>query len=581
MLPLRRTLAALWIGTGALACTEPTPPASTPDPAGSRPLPEGRSAAEAPPRSAESLITADLLRAHTEALSDDAMQGRRPGTDGGKRAVEYIVTAMRDLGLTAGGAESSFLQRVPMRAVEVDADAFALRFEAGRSRSVTLGWGTDFAGGSFASIEDRAVDGELVFVGYGATAPEYDWDDYADVDVRGKIVVAFVGDPPLTDGSFAGDALTYYGRWNYKFERALEAGAAGCLVVHETEPASYGWNVVQSSWSGERFGLDRPTAAPALGVQGWISADAATKLAKLSGSSLAQWHAKAIDKEFRAKPLGVRLRGTLPRTERKLADHNVLGMVRGATEPDRTVVIVGHWDHLGIDPDESKPDRIYNGAIDNASGIATILSVAAATKGREAAGQPLQQSVLFFASTAEEQGLLGSRYFVDHPSVDPAKITAVINLDSMNVQGETTTVEIVGTPQSTLEDLLAAVVEAQGRRVVPDTRPSSGGFYRSDQLSFARQGIVSLYFHAGLERREGGIAAGERIATERAARYHTVDDAFDPAWSFEGTQQDARAVFALVVALANGEFQPQWRPVSEFKDAKPPRGAQADANPAG
>jgi Zn-dependent M28 family amino/carboxypeptidase len=358
--------------------------------------------------------------------------------------------------------------------------------------------------------------------------------------------------------------MTYYGRWGYKFERALEAGAAGCLVIHEDEPASYGWNVVQNGWSGERFDIieDGEAAVPALAIQGWISRETAALLAKRSGNTLEQWHEGALEPGFQPIDTGVTLEGVLETTERQLSDVNVLGRLPGASKPEQAVFITAHWDHLGTE-DEPADDQdvIFNGAIDNASGIAGMLAVAADLSQRKPA---LHRSVVFLATTAEEQGLLGSRYYATHPLVPIKDILAVVNLDSMNVHGATQTVQVVGNGQTSLEDVLGSIATANGRTVVPDEHPEAGSYYRSDHFAFAARGVPALYFRGGKDMAQGGTAAGEKVAQERARIYHTVHDEFDPSWSFGGALQDARLVAELVAQVANADEAPRWDPGSEF-----------------
>ena len=522
-----------------------------------------------PPKAPLEVLSADLLREHTKALSDDTMQGRKPGTEGGRRTVGYISTAMKDLGLEPAG-EDGWTQRVRMRGVTTDASTVELAFNGGRGSDVPLQFGTAFVGGSYQRAGSKSIHAPLVFAGYGVTAPEYDWDDYAGLDAKGKVVVVFVGDPPVDDDRFAGEAMTYYGRWTYKFERALEAGALGCLVIHETEPASYGWNVVRNSWSGERIHIVEPNGKlpAALDVQGWISTEAAQALAKKAGTSLARWHEAAL-KKFKAVDIPVTLSGTWASTERRFSDDNVLGRIPGATRPEEAVFVTAHWDHLGTNPTaQPGEDAVFNGAVDNASGIAGMLGVAAAIQAGIRHGDAPSRSIVFFATTAEEQGLQGARYYAANPLVPLEKIAGVVNIDSMNVHGRTKTIQVVGPGQSTMEDVLREVAEAQGRTIVPDERPSAGGYYRSDQFAFARRGVPGLYFRGGTDMEHGGLQAGREIAAGRAARYHTVEDNYDPQWSFEGTEQDAEAVMEVVLRIANADKAPQWKPSSEFARIK-------------
>jgi Zn-dependent M28 family amino/carboxypeptidase len=546
------------------ACKKIDPPESEAAP---------KTAATATAFDAASVLTPDLLLEHTRVLSDDAMAGRAPGTEGGERAVAYIIEQMRSIGLAPAGEDGEYTQRVAMRSVALDPERSTLALAHGTQKSRVLALGEDIVAGSLGDAGTHHVDAPIVFAGYGITAPEYEWDDYDGLDVEGKIVLVLVGDPPLDDGRFGGDALTYYGRWSYKFERALEAGAHGCLVIHETEAASYGWNVVRNSWSGERFHVVGPSGEipPALGVQGWVSKDTAQRLAKDAGSSLATWHESALRPDFEPVDTGTRLRGELVTTERRISDVNVLGKIEGARWPDEAVFITAHWDHLGTKPDaDDGEDAIFNGAIDNASGIAGMLGVATAVEARRRAGNPPGRSIVFLATTAEEQGLLGSKYYAANPLIPLERIVGLVNLDSMNVHGRTRSIQIVGPGQSSLETLLAEVAREQGRTIVPDERPGAGGYYRSDHFSFAKRGVPAIYFRGSNDMEDGGMAAGEKLAAERAERYHTVADELDPTWSFEGTQQDALAVLELVLRVADAEDPPSWLSTSEFARLRPP-----------
>lgn len=544
-----------------LACN-PSPETAAPQEGGSTPEPTVEGRVPAP----------EFFRDHVRALSADEMQGRRPGTPGAEKAVAYLIAQMQALGLEPAGEDGKWTQTVPMRAVKTDTTKSALRMTdpscAGKKRNhsckpkVDEEWvfGKDWVGTTFAAEADHPIDAQLVFLGYGVTAPEYDWDDYAGVDMKGKIAVVFVGDPPVDDGRFGGKAMTYYGRWSYKFERAMEAGAAGCLVIHETEPASYGWNVPTSSYSGERFHVvDADGSVPAaMSLVGWISAETSQRLAGHLGTSLEAWHEAALDPKFQAQPTKFHLRGRLVTSERRTQDVNVLGKVPGKSRPDEAVIVTAHWDHLGVDADAADgEDAIYNGAVDNASGTAGLLGIAAGLQGRE-----LARSVILFATTAEEQGLLGSRYYAAHPLVPAAKIAGVVNMDSINVHGPTSAVEVIGSGQSTMEDVLAEVVAEQGRRVLPESRPEAGGFYRSDHFPFAKIGVPALYFHAALETLQDGDP--EQIQATRRANYHTVADELDESWSFEGTVQHVRTVLEVVARIADAEPAPSWKPASEF-----------------
>jgi Zn-dependent M28 family amino/carboxypeptidase len=481
---------------------------------------------------------------------------------------------MEALGLSPAGEDGGFLQRVPMRSVTLDPSRtqVALRTLAPAgakpaAEPLPLRLGEDIVVGSMGPAGTTQLEAPLVFLGYGVTAPEHDWDDFDGVDLAGKIAVVLVGDPPLDDGRFGGAAMTYYGRWTYKDERTLAAGAAGCLIVHETAPASSGWNAVQSSWSAERFDLRTPDGnVPAhLRVQGWIHQDLAERLAALGGRTLAELHARALAPDFTPIPLGVELVAEVVTTEHAFADVNVVGAIPGRTRPDEYVLVSAHWDHLGVDAKApAGQDAIFNGAIDNASGIAGLLAVAAGLRADVQAGRGPGRTVLLLATTAEEQGLLGSRYYAEHPLVPLPSIVGVANIDSMNVHGRTTTIAVTGKGQSTLEDVLAEVAAAQGRTLVGDARPEAGSYYRSDHFSFAKQGVPAIDFDGGLAMEEGGLAAGEALAKARAERYHTVADEYDPAWPLTGALQDVEAMTELVRRVAEADEPPRWKPGSEM-----------------
>jgi Zn-dependent M28 family amino/carboxypeptidase len=541
----------------AMLCACPAAPAvtgPTADPATTEPAP----APELP------ALTIEFLREHTRALSDDALGGRLPGSDGARAAVLSIVEDMQALGLEPAGENGSWTQTVRMRGVTVDQATTTLELAGGKGPAIAMPFGESWVGSSFAAGSEHLLDAELVFLGYGVKAPEQQWDDYAKLDVKGKIVVVFVGDPPVEDGRFAGKAMTYYGRWGYKYEAALAAGAAGCLVIHEDEPASYGWNVPKTSFSSERFTVLAADgqSAPALAMQGWISAQTADAIAKRGGKSLAKWHELALRPDFKPIVTNLRARGKITTSERVVEDVNVLGRLPGAKQPEQAVILTAHWDHLGTDAklEAAGEDGIHNGAIDNASGIATMLGVAAELR----RGQPLDRSVVLLATTAEEQGLLGSRYWVANPTVPHADVVAVINLDSMNVYGRTKQVEVVGWGQTTLEDILIELAAEQGRSVVGDSHPEAGSFYRSDHFPFAQVGIPALYFHSGLDMIDGGLEAGEQLRAGIKQRYHTPADEFDESWSFEGALEDAQLVVGVVQAVAAEGATPSYKPSSEF-----------------
>jgi len=511
-----------------------------------------------------------FLRETTRFLSDDAMEGRGVGTQGGRRAVAAITALMKRAGLEPAGDGGGWTQTVPLRSVWVDMPHTGLSIRSADGKTYDrLHIGREVLVNSFAPAGMQALALPIVFAGYGVTAPEYDWDDYEGVDVRGKLVLVFVGDPPTKDGRFEGEAMTYYGRWSYKFERALAAGAAGCLVIHEDEPASYGWNVVLASWSKPRFQVLEADGSlpPHLAVQGWISAQAADKIAKMAGTDLAAWHAAAMKSSFRARSLDLVFGGKLTTKDARTQDVNVVGRLPGKAHPQEGVVVTAHWDHLGIDDGSSAEDTVYNGAVDNASGVAGLLAVAGAL-----AKDPPDRSVLFVATTAEEQGLLGARYQAAHPAIPIDRLWAAFNLDSMNVGGRTKNIEVIGMGKTTIEDVLAEVARKEGRVLTPDERPGAGGYFRSDHFAFARRGVPALYFRGGLDLEKGGRSAGEAWLAERKARYHTVDDEFDPSWTFEGALQDATTLAEVVRRVAAGPARPAWKKGAKIPAPEPAGG---------
>lgn len=548
-------------------------PASTETAAASAPKAAADSQTSEPPAQGDANkaklrrgLDRSFLTEVTRHLSTDEMAGRLPGSPGAAKASAYLVQTMQSIGLVGAGNDGGFTQAVPMRSVSLDSAASQFAFvKAGKREPLVVG--EAIVASSYAAAGDHRIDAPLVFFGYGVTAPEQQWDDYDNVDLSGKIAVVFVGDPPVTDGRFGGSALTYYGRWTYKFERALELGAKGCLVIHEDAPASYGWNVVQSGWTGERFDIVAPDGKlpPALPVQGWISASTAETLAQHAGSTLAQWHELAISPEFRPVDTGVKLQADFRTTERRMSDSNIAGMIRGNEQPDHAVILTAHWDHLGTKPDAAAgEDAIYNGAIDNASGTATLLAIASEVKARAERLGPPKRSIVFLAVTAEEQGLLGSKYYTHAPTIPLANVAGVINMDSVNVWGRTRNVQVIGKGQSTLEDTLAMLAEKQGRVVVADERPERGSYYRSDHFSFARKGVPAIFFSGGKDFEQGGTAEGQRLAAIKAEHYHTIDDEFDPAWTFDGAIQDGELMLDLAWTIANDATLPTWKPGSEF-----------------
>jgi Zn-dependent M28 family amino/carboxypeptidase len=512
-------------------------------------------------------ISVDSLKDITRTLSSDAFEGRAPATPAEEKTVTYIVERFAKAGLQPGN-KGSWYQEVPLVEISASPDV-AIDIQGGPA-PLRFAYRTDMVVATY-QVRPRVEvkDSEIVFVGYGINAPERGWNDYAGIDVRGKTVIILVNDPdwqtPTLDGTFGGRAMTYYGRWTYKFEEAARQGAAAALIVHDTEPAAYGWNVVTSSWTGPQLGMDAANdhmdQSKAIG---WLTNDAARRLLAAAGQDLDTLSGAARAKGFKAVPLKLKASLTLDNSIRRQRSKNVIGLLPGATRPDEFVLYSAHWDHLGI-CDAVDGDTICNGAVDNASGVAGLVALAEAHR---AAGTP-QRSLIFLALTAEESGLLGSEYYAANPVYPLARTVGGVNLDGLNVVGETRDVVVVGGGKSELEDILARAVRAQGRTIVPEPTPEKGYFYRSDHFSFAKQGVPMIYFESGEDLVKGGKAAGKAAAEDYTAhRYHAPGDEYDPAWDWSGAVKDLQLFYAIGREMADGADWPNWYPTAEFRAAR-------------
>ena len=520
----------------------------------------------------DAAIRAEDFAAHVQTLASDEFEGRAPGSAGEEKTVEYLKAQFERMGLQPGNGDS-FFQTVPM--VETTADpSTTLRLTVnGQPRD--LAFGTDMVIGTRTGQPKISVENsELVFVGYGVNAPEQNWNDYAGVDVKGKTVVMFVNDPGFHAQDpqlFEGKRMTYYGRWTYKFEEAARQGAAGALIIHDTEGASYGWDVVKNSWSGAQFDLpasDDPD--PRLPMQGWLTGDAARSLLADLGHDLDALYRAANTRGFKAIPLKAQASVTLNSQISQKSSRNVIARLPGTTRPDEAIVYMAHWDHLGNHAHEGEAppaggDLIYNGAIDNATGVAGILEIAEAFT---AQNPKPERSVLFLAVTLEESGLLGSKYYVAHPSVPLAKTVAVINLDAMPVIGASRDMTVIGFGSSELEDLLAKVAKTQSRTLRAEATPEDGFYFRSDHFNFAKAGVPALYAKGGEDLIDGGTAAGQAAQVDyRDKRYHKPGDEFDPAWKLDGVVQDLEALYAVGREIAGGNQWPNWYEGNAFRAA--------------
>jgi len=509
-------------------------------------------------------IDVDRYGAHMQALASNDFEGRAPGTRGERLTLDYLVGEFAGLGLVPGNGES-YLQAVPM--VELtNVERSDLRLSAGGEELVLSYPEQMIIGTNRLGTEPQGVeDSELVFVGYGVVAPEYGWNDYEGLDVEGKTVVILVNDPGYATEDpalFNGRAMTYYGRWTYKYEEAARQGAAAALIVHETAPASYGWEVVINSWSGAQFVLGEAGDEPRLALEGWITVDTAQMLFEQAGLDYEAQKARARSVDFSPVSLGFEATASVRNSERRGESYNVLATIPGTERPDEAIVYVAHWDHLGRNLALPGGSGIYNGAVDNASGTAALLEIA---RLYQEAGAP-ERSVVFLAVTLEEYGLLGSRYYVNNPVIPTRQTVAAINMDAMSLIGPTRDVVVVGYGSSELEDILEPAVVAQGREMVQEPTPEAGFYYRSDHFNFARVGIPALYAKGGVDHRELGLDYGMQKAREyRDVAYHKPADEFDAAWTFKGVAEDMELLYVVGRSIADGDDWPNWREGNEFK----------------
>ena len=525
--------------------------------------------AAAPPETAStsSAITDSDLSRHIALLASDEFEGRAPGTGGETLTIEYIASEFERIGLRPG-VDGSYYQDVPL--VEITLDDDASSFLVGRNGVDTpLATGGDVVFWTGHAVSDiRVENSEMVFVGYGSVAPEYGWNDYEGIDVRGKTVVMLVNDPGYATGDpdlFNGNAMTYYGRWTYKYEEAARQGAAAAIVIHDTAPASYGWDTVRNSWTGAQIHLDRADGnISRIEAEAWITHDVAERLFSEAGLDLAAMKEAAQRRGFRAVPMGgMTATISLHNSIRRMRSPNVIGVVEGSERPDEYVMYTAHWDHLGVSSDSALEDPIFNGAADNATGVAAIIEIAelmAATEPRP------ERSVLFAAVTAEESGLLGSAYLAENPPVPLSQVAGGINIDLLLPVGRSRNVVVIGYGASELEDYLRQAAAEQGRTTEPDPAPEAGYFYRSDHVSFAKHGVPMLYANGGEDLLQGGRAAGRAFANDyRDNRYHQTGDEYDSAWDMSGILEDTRLFHTVGYRLSRTEEWPNWHLDNEFR----------------
>ena len=514
-------------------------------------------------------IDAAGLSAAVRFLSSDALEGRGPGSPGDRLARLYLATELQASGLTpAFGTPQapSWEQAFPMVGIESQAPA-NWEFSGPKGRLALRRWDEFIAASGVQKEAARMDDAEVVFVGYGIQAPEFDWDDFKGADLRGKVLLMLNDDPDWDDALFAGKRRLYYGRWTYKYESAARQGAVGAILIHTTPSASYPFQVVQTSWSGEQFELPAGDE-PRIEVAGWATESAAERLVALSGRKLASLVESAKSRSFRPVPLGVRTSLALANKIRRVETANVAGLLPGADPGlgSEVVIYTAHHDHLGIAAPDARGDKIYNGAVDNATGCAQLLELA---KAYSALPERPRRSVLFLFVAAEEQGLLGSQHYAAHPTVAPAKIAASINLDSANIYGRTHDITYVGFGKSSLDAVVVAAAREQGRVVHGDAAPEKGSFYRSDQFNFARIGVPAIYLDPGTE------FVGERAAAAKARQdaydstcYHQPCDEMNADWVWDGMVEDTRLAYSVGRAIADAEAMPTWNPGDEFEAAR-------------
>ncbi len=555
MSPFRKTDLTPLILPGVLlllaGCAAPTATAPAPEPA----------------------ISAASLLERTKTLSSDEFEGRGPGTAGEDKTINYLAGEFKKLGLAPGNPNGTYFQDVPMIGIT---SKIATTLVAGGKTIEPVPINEYAASSHRASTSIEIKDSPVVFVGYGVVAPEYGWDDYKGVDVRGKTVVMLINDPPVPDPKnpgkldpkvFGGDAMTYYGRWTYKFDTASAKGAAACLIVHETGPAGYPFAVLSGTWGREIFELSTPDGNSGhVGVEGWLTLNAARSFFTAAGQDYAALKKAAARRDFQPVAFNATANFSVQNTIRHIASHNVIAKLEGSSPAHRNeyVVYTAHWDHLGRDP-RMKGDQIFNGAHDNASGTAALVELAQAFAALPERDRP-KRTMLFLAVTAEEKGLLGSRYYAQNPLYPLNKTLADINMDGIQFIGPSRDIEVLGYGNSTLDDTAAAILTKSGRTMTPDTEPEKGYYYRSDHFEFAKQGVPAFYTHYGINIIGQPEGYGRQRRDEYVLNdYHKVTDEIKSWWDFGGAAADVRFLFELGRQVANGNTWPEWRAGNEFK----------------
>jgi Zn-dependent M28 family amino/carboxypeptidase len=531
----------------------------------------GAASIEPPKQALDAIDAADLLE-HIKVLGSDKFEGRAPGSKGEEESVDYITMQFKKLGLKPGNPNGTYTQEVPLAGILGTPTA---SFTVGNKKMELHSPNEFVAFTQRITPEIKVEDSEMVFVGYGIVAPEYGWDDFKGMDVKGKTLVFLINDPPLPDPRdasklddkmFKGKAMTYYGRWSYKYEIAAEKGAAAAVIVHETIPAAYPWSVVENSNAKTNFVIDAPDKnMGTLGIRSWITLETARQLFSAAGKDYDQLKKAALSKDFKPVSLGAKADFSLQNKLTHFKSHNVVGKLEGS-DPLRKgeyVIYSAHWDHLGRDP-HLKGDQIYNGALDNASGVASVLELAQAfTK----LPQAPPRSLLFMATTAEEAGLLGAKYYAENPLYPLDHTLADINIDGINAWGKTRDIEDIAAGNSTLDDLLAQAAAGAGRTAKPNSESEKGTFFRADNFEFAKVGVPALYIGSKPKNYVGRPADyGQKKSDDYTLHhYHQVSDEVNPAWDLSGAVEDVRLLFEVGYQVANDEKYPTWLAGSEFK----------------
>jgi Zn-dependent M28 family amino/carboxypeptidase len=566
---LHATLAGLLVAGAACGRKEPAP--SSPPPGGGAAAPAA-TPATGPAISALPAIDPQAVLQHIKVLSSNKFEGRAPGTRGEDLSVAYIETQFRDLGLQPGNPDGTYIQKVPLVGIKA-AETRPLTFVKG-SQALGLKWRDEVVAWTKHVADTASIaKSDVVFAGYGVEAPEFNWDDFKGLDVKGKTVVVLVNDPPVPDPAdpskldaktFGGKAMTYYGRWTYKFEEGARKGAAAVLIVHETEPAGYPFSVVQGNLN-EKFDIVTPDKNMGrANIEGWITAAAARKLFAMAGQDYDALKKQAATRAFKPVPLGVQASMGIKNTLRTIDSKNVIARLEGSDPQLRNeyVIYSAHWDHLGIG-EPVNGDNIYNGALDNASGVASVLEIAKAFK--RVTPQP-RRSILFLMVTAEEQGLLGSQYYSVTPLYPLDKTVATINIDGVNQWGRTKDITVIGLGASDLDDYLRQAAQEQGRTLSPDPEPEKGFYYRSDHFNFAKQGVPALDPDSGTEFIGKPEDWGKKKRDEFTEHdYHAPSDEIKPDWDLSGAVEDDQLLFAVGYRVANADKMPEWKPGNEFK----------------